>query len=274
MKGCPLRCQWCCNPESWSPVPQIMTQDKNCTKCGKCAQTCPSRAIAVGEEGRKIDWTKCNQCLECARVCPAEAIVATGRIMSIDDVMAEIDRDSPFYADSGGGVTISGGEPLYQPRFVLSLLERCKQKGYHTAISTSGHVAWSELERIAELVDLVLFDVKHMDSRQHRAGTGRSNRLIRDNLSRVASKTDVWIRVPLIPGYNDSPDHLVKIAGLAKEVGAKRLSLLPYHELGKGKYGRLGMQYPLKHVTRRTKEFLGQLGQVVRGTGVEPTLGS
>jgi pyruvate formate lyase activating enzyme len=246
MKGCPLACRWCSNPESMSAKQEIMTYDIRCIGCGKCTEACSTGAITFTGGKREIDWKKCDECLECARVCPAKGIECVGRYMSVDEVVAKVEQDRIFYDNSGGGMTVSGGEPLVQWEFVSSVLRRCREKGIRTALDTSGMAAWKSLERVIEYAELVLFDVKHMDSAAHRKGTGVGNETILENARKVAKRATTWIRIPLIPGFNDSESNLRRVAHFAMEIGAAKISLLPYHNLGSSKYPKLGRTYPME----------------------------
>jgi pyruvate formate lyase activating enzyme len=240
-KGCPLRCVWCHNPESQSPFPEMILQPSRCTLCGECLEACPNGAIY--QEGDQIltDREKCKLCQSCAQVCYAEARRFTGQELSLAQVMDEVTRDTAFYDQSGGGVTFSGGEPLFQAGFLESLLVACKESEIHTALDTCGYAPFQILERLRGWVDLFLFDLKHLDDAIHRELTGVSNRLILDNLERLAGLGhEIYLRVPLIPGVNDDLDHLHALAEYA--VGLPHLlgiDLLPYHAIGVEKYGRL-----------------------------------
>jgi pyruvate formate lyase activating enzyme len=240
-KGCPLRCLWCHNPESQSPFPELILQPNRCTLCGECLEACPNGAIY--QEGDRIltQRDKCQLCQSCARVCYAEARRFTGQELSLAQVMDEITRDTAFYDQSGGGVTFSGGEPLYQAFFLEGLLAACKELEIHTVLDTCGYAPFQTLERLRGWVDLFLFDLKHLEDAVHRELTGVSNRLILDNLERLAGLGhDIYLRVPLIPGVNDDLDHLHALAqyaaGLPHLLG---LDLLPYHAIGVEKYVRL-----------------------------------
>lgn len=244
MKGCPLDCVWCSNPESKSFKPELMVRDINCKRCGACVEACPQGAISITQEtGRVIHRDQCDQCLVCVDSCLYGALVRCGTNMTVKEVLDEVLQDRVFYKNSGGGITVSGGEPLSQSAFVGALLAACKDEGLHTALDTSGHAPWRNMEPVLAFVDLVLFDVKHLDSNEHRKATGVRNKTILENLKKAAKLKEVWLRVPLIPGYNDSEEHVKKIAVLGKEVGARKISLLPYHEGGRSKSTQLGIPY-------------------------------
>jgi pyruvate formate lyase activating enzyme len=240
-KGCPLQCRWCSNPESWNPFIEVMTRDAKCIRCGRCAEMCPLGAISfTPESGRKIDWTKCDNCLRCVDVCPSGAITKAGWLTSVDEVMAEVRREAVFYRHSGGGVTLSGGEPLLQPRIAFELLKACKQEGINTALDTSGYASWELLQQILEYSDMVLYDIKHLNPQHHRRGTGRSNSTILKNARRAAQMTRMWLRIPLVPGYNDSPEHLIQVGEFGAQLGVEKICLLPYHRWGETKCENLG----------------------------------
>ncbi|HEY69493.1 MAG TPA: glycyl-radical enzyme activating protein [Anaerolineae bacterium] len=273
IKGCPLVCKWCSNPESQSLKQQIMTHDIRCIGCGKCAEACGTGAIAFTEAGREIDWEKCNECLECAKVCPARGIETVGKFMTVDEVVAKVEQDRIFYENSGGGMTVSGGEPLVQWEFVSRVLERCREKGIHTALDTCGMAPWRDLERVIEHTDLVLFDVKHMDSAIHKEGTGVGNETILENARKVAERTTTWVRIPLIPGFNDSESNLTRVAQFAGEIGAEKISLLPYHNYGSSKYPKLGRTYPMEGTPRLADEKVEALKRWLETMGYRVEIG-
>jgi len=193
--------------------------------------------------------------------------------MTLEEVMKKVESDRLFYQNSGGGVTLSGGEPLYQWEFALQLLKECKGKGIHTALDTCGYAPWNVLEKVLEYTDLALFDIKHMDAEQHRKGTGRSNKLILDNARRSASKVRTWLRVPLIPGYNDSEENLREIAKFGLEIGVEKVSLLPYHIWGRSKYTKLGKRYSMEHTPRPSDELVEWSQGIIEGFGLKTSIG-
>jgi pyruvate formate lyase activating enzyme len=273
MKGCPLVCRWCSNPESQSPSQEIMANDIQCIGCGKCAEVCGTGAITFTEAGREIDWEKCDQCLECSRVCPANGIECVGQNMTVEEVVAKVEQDRIFYENSGGGMTVSGGEPLVQWEFVLRLLEKCREKGIHTALDTCGMAPWEILERVIEHADLVLYDVKHMDSAVHKKGTGAGNETILENARKVAEKAATWVRIPLIPDFNASAADLMKIAHFASEIGAEKVSLLPYHNYGSSKYPKLGWTYPMEGTPLLTDEEVEEKKSQLEAAGLRVEIG-
>ena len=243
LKGCPLQCVWCSNPESMGEYPQIITKDIKCIGCGRCLEACPQKAITLIDDSRIIQWEKCNNCMKCAEVCPSGAIEAVGKYMSVAEVIDSVERDAGYYRRTGGGMTLSGGEPLMQWEFALELVRDAKRRGFHTAIDTTGYCPWENMEQVLKYTDLVLFDIKHMDTDRHEEKTGVSNDLILANLEKAANMSRIWLRIPLIPGFNDSDSNMQKTAELASKINAEKISLLPYHEWGKAKYASLGKQY-------------------------------
>ncbi|MFC1985054.1 glycyl-radical enzyme activating protein [Chloroflexota bacterium] len=270
MKGCSLRCLWCSNPESQNNYPEILTHDIKCVKCGRCAQVCPTGAITVDEDARKINRAKCNLCLKCAEACLHGAITVSGEYKTVDEVVKEVESDRVFYEHSGGGMTVSGGEPLCQWEFVYQLLKTCKGNGLHTALDTSGYGPWEDLKKLLGYTDLVLYDIKHMDSEQHKKGTGMDNSLILDNARGISAEgVKMWLRVPLIPGYNDSKENIEETTSFGVELGVEKISLLPYHEWGKAKYEGLGRHYPFEPSLELSDEYVQSLKELVESSGVK-----
>jgi pyruvate formate lyase activating enzyme len=239
-KGCPLDCLWCHNPESIAPETQIALYQNRCIRCGRCVEACPNGAIELLPAGADTDMSLCRLCLKCAQVCSAEAREAVGRAMTVEQVMTEIERDIPFYDESGGGATFSGGEPLLQSAFLLELLEACARAGIHRAVDTSGHADRAVILEVARKTDLFLYDLKHMDSEVHRKYTGAGNERILENLELLAAAgAAIRVRFPLIPGINDDRDNVEKTgAFLQKLQRVDGIDILPYHDALHTKYRR------------------------------------
>ncbi len=265
-KGCPLHCQWCHNPESQSAKLELMLRPNLCIACEECLAVCLEGAIAVTGGAISTDRSKCTLCGKCVEVCTAEARAIVGREMAAGEVMAEIEKDISFYDQSGGGVTFSGGEALLQPEFLLALLQSCKQKGLHTALDTSGAAPWKVIERVRPYVDLFLYDLKALDNRVHRKFTGVSNRLILANLRRLSELGhNIVLRIPLIPGVNDSPEAMAAIGRFAVSLPhLAGLEILPYHQAGIEKYHRLEKEYALEGMAPPSKEKVASIAEVLR----------
>jgi len=247
-KGCPLRCLWCHNPEGISAAAEVMVFSSRCLKgCRDCLAACPRGALGKNRRGIVLNRALCDGCGACAKACPAEALQMAGRSLSSGEVMAELSKDEPFYKDSRGGVTFSGGEPMQRPGFLRELLERCRRQNFHTAVDTSGHAPFAAFEQILPLTDLLLFDLKIVDEEAHMRLTGVSNRLLLDNLRKLSrSGCSLAVRVPLVPGCNDAASDLEQLADLVASLpGSHPVHLLPYHRGYSGKLKRLGMAAPL-----------------------------
>ncbi len=275
-KGCPLRCLWCSNPESIQPSPQLFFFENLCQRCGQCVPVCPNNATSAHPDDGviSIDRSLCNGCGKCVEVCPAKAREISGKIMTVKEVMEEVRKDSLFYQNSGGGVTVSGGEPTRQPEFVRELLSQCQQAAFHTCLDTCGIVQTEVLEGILEHTDLVLFDNKHMNPTKHKEYTGTDNKLILDNLKMIVTKgKSVIIRVPLIPEHNDSEENITNLATLMNELGLTRIDLLPYHSLGKTKYDRLGMEYQPGNLKPYQGNQVEEIKAILESYGLEVGIG-
>ncbi|HPA19091.1 MAG TPA: glycyl-radical enzyme activating protein [Verrucomicrobiae bacterium] len=244
MKGCPLRCLWCSNPESISPEPQLSYTEQRCIACGACFPACKPEALKVGREGKAhLEWPRCNQRLECVPTCDARALEAVGREVTTEEIMAVVLRDRDYYEASGGGMTLSGGDPLFNPGFCEALLCEARAHGIHACVETSGYGEWASIEPLVPLVDLWLYDFKETDPKKHYEFTGVSNGVILDNLKKLhAAGARILLRCPMIPGHNARDDHLDGIAAIAAELPHLiGVELLPYFDLWRGKLRRFGL---------------------------------
>ena len=245
LKGCPLRCIWCSNPESQLTKPQVMCFENLCSGCGNCMEACPNDAVIPKDGVFGRDIAKCTDCGACVESCPTEARELSGKMMRVEEVMDVVRKDSLFYENSGGGVTFGGGEPTAGGQFFLDLLEAAVGNGYHVTVDTCGVCPADRFDKTIELADLFLFDCKHMDPEQHKKLTGMENTLILRNMrAALSSNKEVRIRMPLMPGMNDSEENIAAMATFLKEFGKTKVEVMPYHAFGKGKYAALSMVYP------------------------------
>lgn len=274
-KGCPLKCPWCCNPESLSFAPSLFVRDANCSGCGKCTQSCPRGAISIDrEKGRVIDWGRCDQCLACVSACIYRSLNSCGQYMAKEEVINEVLKDSLFYKNSGGGVTISGGEPLMQHKFLISLASGLKEKDIHVALETTGYAQKQIFEEVLPFVDLVLFDIKHLDDVKHQNFTGVSNQRILANARTAAGRVRTWFRIPLIKNFNDDIDHIGRIADIAKQSGVEKISILPYHEGGLTKRSQIGQEYLLPEAKSPSDDDIEVLKEIILQKGINVTVRS
>jgi pyruvate formate lyase activating enzyme len=274
-KGCPLNCSWCHNPESQGAEPELMVRETRCIRCGTCVVVCTHGALSWNGDRVIRDPHKCTLCGACVETCFAEAREMVGRLMAVEEVLAEIERDVPFYDQSGGGVTFSGGEPLNQPRFLGSLLAACHEREIHTALDTCGYARWELLDHLRRDVDLFLYDLKLMDDAGHRQFTGVPNGLILENLRRLAAHGHrIIVRVPLIPGVNDQAENLHRLGSFVAGLpGVTRVDLLPYHHTASVKYGRLNRDYDLAALCPPSKEDVARAQRVLEEYGLEVKTG-
>jgi pyruvate formate lyase activating enzyme len=274
LKGCPLSCPWCSNPESMALKPEVMFQQEKCVRCENCVQTCPVGAASLDYSGL-VDRRKCIGCGECANVCPVGALVLTGEKMTVEYVVRELKKDSVLYRKSGGGITLSGGEPLVQWKFAAELLKACKAQGWHTAIETTGYGSEEAIEAMFPFVDLALLDIKTTDPEVHKRFTGVTTDIILHNAKRIAQLTETVIRVPTIPTVNASEEEFISICAFAKTLpGVDTIHVLPYHVYGQNKYAMLGREYPMGYeIKPLSKEDAAQYQKVVEVQGLRCSVG-
>lgn len=280
LKGCPLRCLWCANPESNLAHPQLMTYAAKCTGCGRCVTTCPNGAIRIGEQGGKTvaltDRTLCKDCGACVAACPNEARELAGKLMTVEQVLHKVLQDKLFMDDSGGGMTVSGGECLMHPEFTEALLFAAHENGVHTAVESCSFAGRAVIDRVFAHVDLALLDVKHMDSARHQEYTGVPNEQILDNIRHIYHelKVPVIVRVPVIPGYNDSDENIAATARFAAEELGKdvAVNLLPYHRMGESKNESLGKEMNFS-IDIPSDEHMQHLLSIVEGFGLKCQIG-
>lgn len=289
LKGCPLRCPWCHSPESQQFYPQLSWLSIRCVgieKCGKCLNACPVSAITPGERTEHpttqeevqlihIDRSLCTNCGDCATVCYQKALYISGTDYTVQEILQRVCKDMPFYENSGGGVTISGGEPLSQPEFVLQFLKRLKECNIHTALDTTGHVSGEILERVLPYTDLFLYDLKQMDSEQHRLVTGVANERILENAQRIAGAgAKMQIRIPVIPDFNDSEESIRETGMFCRSLGSAVtvVQLLPYHNLGVMKYQRIDNRRIVLEAKPPSENKILSLKQLLESLGLPVTI--
>lgn len=247
-KGCPLKCQWCANPESQLHKIQIICNHDKCLKCQTCLRYCPSQAIYFEEQKIKFNHQKCIGCLQCVDMCPVEALSNEGDIKTVEEIVKICLQDKDFYEESNGGVTISGGEGMAQPKFLEAFVQELKKEKIHVAIETTGYIENGLFQQLAKLFDLLLFDVKHYDRNKHFEGTGVYNDLIIENLKwAIQNGCHILPRIPVIPGFNDSLEDACNFAKLFNDIGLKSVQLLPFHQFGEKKYELLNKEYLYKN---------------------------
>jgi pyruvate formate lyase activating enzyme len=295
LKGCPLSCLWCSNPESQLFTRELSFNPAKCIGCRACAGVCPTGAIRGGDDSGgggsgsgdsdsnaplRFERGLCVSCGACAGICYAGARSMEGREMSAEEAVEEVCRDEPFFRRSGGGLTLGGGEPLAQPEFAAAVLRGFKARGFSTAIETAGHVPWENFLQVIPHADYFLFDIKHTDPDKHKRFTGEDTRLIQENLEKlVRAHSHIIARTPVIPGFNDSGAELSAIADRAAALGLKEIDFLPYHGYGSGKYDLLGRPYPMKTLgmelpgTAQISARLEELKTTIEARGLKVQIG-
>ena len=286
IKGCFFKCPWCHNPETINPETEIYYDHDKCLRCGKCVEICPENAITpVGPKGEYPvrDNNKCIRCMQCVEVCPADALEKVGDALSVDAIITEVIRDRLFYQTSGGGMTVSGGEPLYNPEFTYDLLKKAKDAAIHTCLDTTANVKWEILDKVLNYVDIVLLDVKTMDSIKLKTLVGASLDRIRENAVKMAKRgTNIRLRLPLVPDFNfvqDNKDissqYFEQVLAFAKELGESvvGIDLLPFHNFAEKKYENLDMEYTYKGCPSMEKAEVKPFLEIFEGNGFEVTIG-
>jgi pyruvate formate lyase activating enzyme len=285
IKGCPLNCAWCHNPECKQAEVEIYWKRTLCQQCGLCLSVCPEDAIyppipveeaLESDTYHKIDHSKCTKCLKCVDVCPYGALSKVGDPLTIEQILKEVERDFPFYLNSGGGMTVTGGEPTSQPEFVTELLKEGKKKGLHICLDTSGYCPWVVLEGMLPYVDIFLYDLKHLDPVEHQRMTGVTNEVILENLKKLSlTGKDIRIRIPVIPEYNDSYEHIEKVAEFLKKLPrpVQGVDLLPYHNWCQEKYRWLGVKWDLEEVESLDPEEVEPLKEILEDSDIKATIG-
>ena len=274
-KGCPLRCRWCSNPEGISSKYQVMTLEDRCISCGKCVEACPQgvhslHLLSDGSVKHQVNREAiCIGCGQCEANCPQEAVRIAGKETTVKEVMDVIMQDSAFYWSSGGGVTLGGGEVTRQPDFAAAILEECKKQGIHTAIETCGYTEWNVMKELAKHVDLFLYDLKHIDSEEHKRLTGVNNeRILKNIIGLFQIGANVTVRMPLITNMNDSREALEKaikfVEIVSKDGNLQGIEVLPYHKLGVSKYKQLGLKYSIDEDFGYTRKQLEEIEEFLK----------
>ena len=272
LKGCPLHCWWCHNPESQEFAPSPMYFANRCRLCYDCVAVCPNGLRF--EDGSPVTSPECTRCGDCAEACVAGARQLAGRRVTASEVLAECERDVVFYDESGGGVTVSGGEPLSQPEFTEALLAGCRERHIHTALDTCGFADRESALRVSRAADLVLYDLKLLDSAAHRKYTGVPSEPILANLAALTEAgRNLIVRIPLIPGVNDDRESLGALTDFVWLLGLRRIDLLPYHKIGVDKYGRLGRRRPMGEVEPLPETELSRIAADLAGRGFAIRIG-
>jgi len=284
--GCPLRCAWCHNPENIHASVDVYWKRTLCKQCGLCFSVCPKDAIlppvpvdeAMEDDStyHKIDRAKCDKCMKCVEVCPYSALSKVGDTVSVKEVLDEVERDAPFYANSGGGMTVTGGEPTTQPEYLLELLEKGKERGLHICLDTSGYSSWDVLEKTMKYVDMYLYDLKHMDTEEHKRMTGVGNELVLENLRKLSEANQtIRIRVPVVPDFNDSLKNMREMAEFLVKLPnpVQGVDLLPFHNWCQDKYRWLDLDWSLRDLESMDPSELEDQKELIESYGLQCTIG-
>lgn len=270
LKGCPLKCIWCSNPESHHSYPELACKKQACLgfdQCVRCLEVCTVGAILRDEDNKpEIDRTLCNRCMLCAEFCPSKALIFYGKTMSVEEVLAEVESDSIFYSRSGGGMTLSGGEPMAQPDFALAILAEARTRRIKTAMETSGYCNSDRLLEACKLLDFLLYDIKIIDAEKHKAFTGVSNETILENLKLIHAgmpNLPILVRTPIIPGFNDDEGDVLEILDFIRDMKGVKFEMLPYHRLAKPKCDYLDVEFKMGEKTL-DQERMGFLQAMVK----------
>nr|WP_315115051.1 glycyl-radical enzyme activating protein [Clostridium intestinale] len=273
LKGCPLSCLWCSNPESQKLKPVLMYQSMNCIHCGRCISACKIGAINANNKNF-IDRDICTACGECVNVCPTSALTLKGKKMTVEQVIKELKKDAIAYRRSGGGITLSGGEPLVQSEFARELLKACKAQGWHTAIETTAYANTEVIEEVFPYIDLALMDIKSVDSEMHKKYTGVPNEKILENAKLVSKITKMVVRVPLVPDFNSSEKDILELCDYVKTLNdINTVHLLPYHTYGENKYDLLGRDYLMKKTRAFALGEVERLQKIIEEQGIKCVIG-
>lgn len=272
VKDCPLRCKWCANPETQKPYPELFFMARKCQECGECVKACSPGAISMDKK-HKIAREKCTLCFQCIEACKYGAWEKVGIEITPEELVEKIVQDRPFYARSDGGVTFSGGEPLSLPEFTAEVFRLCHEEGINTCLDTCGYAKPESVEQVLEHTDLVLLDLKQMDTIKHKKWTGVSNELILSNAELMTSKRPVRISLPLIPGVNGSVENIRKTIEFTKSLGIKHIDIVPLHKLGANKYEYLSLKPPYSEFRRASDEKINKIMKMIESYGLKATKG-
>jgi len=265
LKGCPLNCWWCQNPESQLSGQEMIFWEDRCISCGACSTICPSGAIQIKNGIPVTEKEECILCGKCIEKCPALAREMIGKKVTAEEVIKEIEKDMVFYEESDGGATFSGGEPLVQSEFLEGLLNGCREKKIHTAVDTSGYISWEILNKISPKVDLFLYDLKLVDNKRHKKYSGVSNEIILENLKKLSSvHHNIFVRFPVIPGINDDDQNIKETGEFLSSLKIAQVNLLPYHYIGIDKYKKLGRTYHLAATQPPLEEKLSEISEILK----------